>query len=143
MQFVASHALGLIAEWGALIGLLVYAFEHSGHRAVGIASFVSLVPYVLLASTTARLAQRHPPAIVRTIGLATQGIGFSSAGAVAVANGPLWLVVLFTAAGFTAATTMRPSGAVLLPALVRTSRSSPRPTCGWDTPTALRSCSAR
>lgn len=122
MQYVASHALGLIAEWGALIGLLVYAFEHSGHRAVGIASFVSLVPYVLLASTTARLAQRHPPAIVRTLGLAVQGVGFTAAGAVAIVDGPLWLVVLGTAAGFTAATTMRPAGAVLLPALVRTSR---------------------
>ena len=121
-QYVASHALALIAEWGALIGLLVYAFEHSGHRAVGIASFVSLVPYVLLASTTARLAQRHRPAVVRTVGMVAQGAGFSAAGAVAIADGPLWLVVLGTAAGFTAATTMRPSGAVLLPALVRTSR---------------------
>ena len=122
VQYIASHALGLIAEWGALIGLLVYTFDHSGPRAVGIASFASLVPYVLLAATTARLAQRHPAAMVRTIGMVGQGIGFAVTGAVGVADGPLWLVVAAAGVGFTAATAMRPSGAVLLPALVRTSR---------------------
>ena len=121
-QYVASHTLGLIAEWGALIGLLVYTFEQSGPRAVGIASFASLVPYVLLAATTARAAQRHPAATVRTLGMIGQGVGFTAAGAAALADGPVWLVVLSAGAGFTAATAMRPAGAVLLPALVRTSR---------------------
>jgi MFS family permease len=122
VEYVGSHVLALIAEWGALIALLVYAFEQSGSRAVGIASFSSLVPYVLLASSTARAAQRYPAAIVRLLSMIGQAVGFGAAAAVALAHGSVWLVVAGNAIGFTAATGMRPAGAVLLPALVRTSR---------------------
>src|SRR4051812_17363005 len=101
--------MALIAEWGGLIALLVYAFERSGPHAVGIASFVSLVPYVLLASSTARASERYPAAVVRTVGIVGQGLGFGAAAAVALAHGPVWAVVLGSAIAMTAATSMRPA----------------------------------
>jgi MFS family permease len=121
-RFVISCFLALIAEWGALIGVLVYAFERSGPRAAGFASLISLAPYLLLSSSTARLAQHHRPATVWTLSLVAQGFGYGAAGACALLHGSLVVVVAGAALGFTATTAMRPAGAVVLPALVRSTR---------------------
>ncbi len=125
-RLLVSHIAALVAEWGALIGLLVYTFDRAGAHAVGIASFLSLTPYVLFAPLTASAAQRFAPARVRAIAMAGQAIGFGGAAVTAAFDGPVWLVVLATGAGFTAATTLRPANAVVLPALVRTSRELTR-----------------
>lgn len=121
-RYVVSHLLSVIAEWSALIGLLVYTLDRAGARSVGLASFAALAPYLLLSSTTARLAQVHPPALVRLIALQAQVLGFGIAGLCAVMSGPIAVAIGATALGFTGATATRPAGAVLLPALVRSSR---------------------
>lgn len=121
-RYVVSHLLSVIAEWSALIGLLVYTLDRAGARSVGFASFAALAPYLLLSSTTARLAQVHPPALVRLIALQAQVLGFGIAGLCAVMSGPIAVAIGATALGFTGATATRPAGAVLLPALVRSSR---------------------
>ena len=102
-------------------GLLVYASERGGARAAGYASLAALAPYLLLSATTARLAQRHRPATVRWCSLAAQTLGYGSAAACALAEGPVVIAVAGTALAFTAVTALRPAGAVLLPALVRSS----------------------
>lgn len=122
LRFVVSHLLAVISEWGALIGVLVYAFERSGARAAGLASFAALAPYLLLSSTSARIAERHRPATVRFLSLLAQTLGYGGAGACALLRGSVVIVVAGVALGFTAITAMRPAGAVLLPALVRSSR---------------------
>lgn len=121
-RHVASHLFAVIAEWASLIGLLVYAFEHSGARATGLASIATLAPYVVFSSTTARLAHRHRPAAVRAVGLVAQALGYGLAAGVALSDGPLVVAVVGVAVAFTAVTSLRPSGAVLLPGLVRSSR---------------------
>lgn len=121
-RYVASHLLAVISEWASLIGLLVYAFEHSGALATGLASLATLAPYVVLSSTTARLAHHHPPATVRLVGLVVQTAGYGMAASVALGDGPLVVAVAGVAVAFTAVTSLRPSGAVLLPGIVRSSR---------------------
>ena len=121
-RFVISHLLSAIAEWAALIGLLVFTLDEAGARAVGFASFTALSPYLLVSSTTARFAQVHPPARARLVALLAQVFGFGIAGLCALMSGPIVVVVGATALGFTGATANRPAGAVLLPALVRSSR---------------------
>ncbi|NMD23041.1 MAG: cyclic nucleotide-binding domain-containing protein [Actinobacteria bacterium] len=120
-RYLVSHFLAVIGEWAALIGLLVYAFERGGARAAGYASLAALAPYLLLSATTARLAQRHRPASVRWCSLAAPTLGYGSAAACALAEGPVVIAVAGTALAFTAVTALRPAGAVLLPALVRSS----------------------
>ncbi len=119
---IVSHALATIAEWAALIGVLVYAFDHGGARAAGYASLASLAPYTLLSSATAHLAQRHPPAFVRLWALAAQTGGYGIAAACALARWPSAIVVAGAMLAFAGVTSLRPTGAVLLPALVRSSR---------------------
>lgn len=121
MRFVVAHLGASIAEWGALIGLLVYAYERGGETAVGIASLVTTSPYLLLASPLARLCERFPPAVVRTGALLTVAGGFGAAGLVALLTGPLWVAVAATTVGVAGYSTMRSTGAVVLPAIVRTS----------------------
>lgn len=121
-RYIVSHFLAVISEWAALIGLLVYAFDRGGARAAGYSSLAALAPYLLLSSSTARQAQRVRPASVRLFSLAVQAVGYGIAAACALANAPLALAVAGVALAFTAVTALRPSGAVLLPALVRSSR---------------------
>lgn len=121
-RYVAAHFLALVAEWGALIGLLVYAYERNGTTAVGIASFAALTPYVLFAAVTAQATQRWAPAAVRVAAIVGQAVGFGGAAIAIALDAPLLAVVVGTALGFTSSTGLRPAGAVLLPALVRTSR---------------------
>jgi MFS family permease len=122
VPYLAGHALVTIGEWGVLIALLVYTYERSGATAVGIASFVAISPYLLLSPVTARIAQRHPPGMVRLIGMAVQALGIALAAATAFVKGPVWLAVLGAMIGYAASTALRPAAAVLLPALVRSSR---------------------
>ncbi|MFZ4719750.1 MAG: cyclic nucleotide-binding domain-containing protein [Ilumatobacteraceae bacterium] len=122
VPYLAGHALATFGEWGVLIALLVYTYEQAGATAVGIASFVAISPYLVLSPVTARIAQRHPPGRVRLIGMACQALGLALAAATAAAEGPVWLAVLGVMVCYTSATALRPAAAVLLPALVRTSR---------------------
>ncbi len=121
-RYIVSHFLSVIVEWAALIGLLVYTLDRAGPRVVGFASLTALAPYLLLSSTTARFAQVHPPAFVRVIALVAQVLGFGAAGACALLGGPVAVAIVATAVGFTGSTAIRPAGAVLLPAWVRSSR---------------------
>lgn len=122
VRYVVGNLLATLGEWGALIGLLVHVFERSGPEAVGIASFTAILPYVVVAPFTARLAQRRRSAEVRVAGMIGQAVGFGLAAASVVLDWPIWVGILGTAIGFTAATALRPAAAVLLPAIVRSSR---------------------
>ena len=122
IRYAVGNALATLAEWGSLIGLLVYVFERSGSDAVGIASFTAILPYVFIAPFTARLAQRFRSATVRVVGMAGQAFGFGFAAVAIALDWPIWTGVLGVAIGYTAATSLRPAAAVLLPAIVRSSR---------------------
>lgn len=121
-RYVVSHFLSVIAEWAALIGLLVFTFDRAGPRAAGLASLTALAPYLFLSAATARSAQTRPPAAVRICALLAQVVGYGTAGVCALADGPPVVAVVGAALAFTGVTAMRPTGAVLLPSWARSSR---------------------
>lgn len=120
--YLGSHLLAVVAEWASLIGLLVAVHERSGPTATGMAAIATLAPHVLLASTTVRLSTRFQPASVRSVSLAAQAGGYGLAAVATAAGWPIPVAVLGVAVAFTGVTVLRPIGAVLLPALARTSR---------------------
>jgi hypothetical protein len=122
VRFVVSHFGASIGEWGVLIGLLVYAYSRGGETAVGVASVVTTSPYLLLASPLARLVERLPPTVVRTGALLTMAAAFGGAGLAALLAGPLWVPVALCTIGIAGYASIRSAGAVILPAIVRTSR---------------------
>ncbi len=110
------------AEWMVVLGVLVAAYERDGAAATGIASIALIVPYVLCGPFAGTLATRYPPQLVRTLGFAVQAAGYAVA-ALAVANDlPTAAVVAPAALSIGAVTTIRPTGAGVLPGIVRSSR---------------------
>jgi MFS family permease len=122
LAFTASYLLAVLAEWSVFIGVLVYAHDRGGARAAGLASIAVIVPYVIGAPIASAVAGRFRPARVRIVGLGVQSIGYSAAAAAAWADAPTAAVVAGVMVAIVAATTLRPAGAALLPAIVRTSR---------------------
>ncbi len=122
VRYVGSHLLAVNAEWTVFIGLLVYVNELSGARATGFASIAILVPYVLVAPFAGQMAERYRPSRVRLAGLAAQTIGYGISAIGAYQGLPTWVAVAGTMVALGATTTLRPAGAVLLPAMVRSSR---------------------
>lgn len=122
IRHVVVHLTSTAADWAVFIGVLVYAFEVGGASATGLASIALLVPYITAAFFTGSLAERLPPGRVRLGGLAVQVAGYGTA-ALAVAGGAaLPIVVAASMVGVGAVTTLRTSGAVILPAIVRSTR---------------------
>lgn len=122
VRYVGSHLLAINAEWAIFIGLLVYVHERSGARATGFASIAMLIPYMLVAPYAGLMAERYRPARVRLGGLTAQTIGYGIAAIGAYGDLPVWVPVAGTMLSLGAITTLRPAGAVLLPAMVRSSR---------------------
>jgi MFS family permease len=122
VRYTASHLLAINAEWAIFIALLVYTYERNGARATGLASIAMLMPYVIAAPYAGHLAERHRPGRVRIAGLTVQTIGYGLSAIAVYLNLPVWIAVLGAICGLGAITTLGPAGAVLLPALVRSSR---------------------
>jgi CRP-like cAMP-binding protein len=120
--YIAGHFLSVVAEWASYVGMLVYAFERGGARLTGMASIAMLLPYVVVAPFTARWAQLYRPQLVRRVALAVQCAGYALAAAATLADLPVAWPTLGCMMGLGAVTALRPSGAVLLPALVHSSR---------------------
>ncbi len=121
-RFILGHLMAVISEWGVFVPTLVYAFDRGGSKDTGLASVAMLIPYFAFAPFTATLLHRGRPHRVRLYGMAAQAIGFGIASIAAFRDAPTFVVVCGCMIGFGAVTTIRPSGAVLLPAIVRTSR---------------------
>ncbi len=120
-RVLASHVAAVVAEWASVVGALVYAYERGGATATGIASLCVLAPSVAGAPIAAALVNGRRPAMVRLLGLAAQGIGYGlAAGAIAL-DLPVAAVVAPIVFALIALCTLRPTGAVLLPALARSS----------------------
>ncbi len=121
-RLTVEHALGVVAEWTAIIGVLTYAYERSGARGTGIASLFLLLAHILSSPAIAALLVRTRPLLLRRAAFALETAFFSVAAAVAVADGPLPIVVGATALAIGAIGVLRPSAAMLLPWSARTTR---------------------
>lgn len=122
VRYVASYLLAVIAEWAIFIALLVHIHERDGATVMGIAAAAMLTPYVIVAPFMGRLAERGRPRRVRAVSLLVQVIGYTAAAAAAYADAPTWVAASGGMVAVAALTALRPAGAVLLPALVRSTR---------------------
>jgi hypothetical protein len=111
-----------MTEWASMVAVLVYAFDRGGARATGLASLTLLAPQLVGAPVSAALTSTHPPQRVRLVGTAVEAVGYGLAAGAAAADQPVALVVLPAVLALGAVTTLRPTGAVLLPSLVRSTR---------------------
>lgn len=118
-RFVLAHLLSVVGEWAVTVGILVHAFAWGGAGAVGLTSLAILAPPLVFAPLAASLTARHRADRVRLLGLGTQALAYTAAAAVATAGAASPLVAAFVVIGLGAINTLRPTGAVLLPATVR------------------------
>jgi MFS family permease len=114
-----AWAAAIAAEWAHFVALGIYAYDHGGASAVGIAGLVRLLPAAVVAPFAASLGDRFPRE--RFI-LVTSLIGAAAlaASAASAAAGNTALVYGFAAVVGLSATLFRPALQALLPSLART-----------------------
>jgi MFS family permease len=112
----------MIAKGGVFIGVLVYAFDQDGAAATGLAAIALHVPAVVLAPTLGALSERYRPHRVRLAAMVLQTAAFAVAAFAAFADLATPFVVSAGTIGIAAAASLGPAGAVLRPAIVRSSR---------------------
>ncbi len=120
VRLLVVHLATVIGEYAAVVAVLVVAYDLGGSRATGLVSIAVLVAGLGGSASAAGLVARHRPAQVRRLGLAAQVAGYALA-AVGAAADLLPLVVVGAVVALAAVTTLRPTGAVLLPSVVRSS----------------------
>lgn len=121
VRLVLTHLAAVIAEWAAVIAVLVHVFDRSGTRATGLASIAMIAAALVASPFTGTLVDRRRPQRVRLVGLIAQVVGYGAAAATAFTDLPAFVTVIAATTALVAVTTLRPTGAVLLPAHVRTS----------------------
>lgn len=122
VRFTAAHSLAVMAEWGIFVAALVAVFERDGAVAAGFGSIVMQLAYIVFSPVSGALASRHPPHLVRTFGLLAQTVAYAACATASAAGLGSVAVVGAATIAIGAVTSLRPSGAALLPAIVRSSR---------------------
>ncbi len=116
LAFLAFNAV----EYGAWVGILLYAYEATGPTSVGIVALAQLLPAALVAPIAGTLGDRYPR--LRVLALGYLALGFLlllTAGGMLAGWEPLVVYALAIAAGMSL-TVARPTHNALLPALART-----------------------
>jgi MFS family permease len=126
VRLVAGHGADVVTEWAATIAVLVYAFDQGGTRATGFASLAVLAPQLIGAPIAAALTNRFAARRLRVAALVVQAGAFAAAAVAASAEAPVAVVVLAAMVALLALSPLRPTGAVLLPGLVRSTRELTR-----------------
>lgn len=121
LRLVVAHGTAVVAEWASIIAVLVLVFDRSGADATGVASIGLLVASLIAAPLAGMAMERLRPHRARVLGLTAQGLGCAVAAAGGAADLPLGVVIAGAMVAQGAATVLRPSGAVLMPAHARTS----------------------
>lgn len=117
-----AHFLTVIGEWAATVGVLVYAYDWGGSSAVGLVSLAVLAPPLVCAPLAAALTARHRAHRVRLAGFAVQTVAYTGAAIAVSAGSPAPIAAGFVVVGLGGINTLRPTGAVLMPAVVRTTK---------------------
>jgi CRP-like cAMP-binding protein/MFS family permease len=118
-RFVLAHLLTVIGEWAAVVAVLVHAYRWGGSPAVGWVALGVHVPTFVGAPLAAHLTARHRAHRVRLAGFALQTSMFSAAAICAAVDLASPIVAVFVVVGVGAMNTLRPTGAVIMPAIAR------------------------
>lgn len=122
VQFTIAYFLATMAELSFFVGALVYAYDHGGAGATGLAGVALLLPTAVVAAAAGAAAHRHHPARVRLWAYVIQTAMLAAAAMAAAADLPVAVVVGCCAIAACAYTYLGPACAVLLPAIVRSAR---------------------
>ena len=119
LRVVAAYTLFLITEYSMWLAMLVYAYRHGGATVAGLIAVAQVVPGAVLAPFAAAIADRWSPVVLLAGGYAVQAVGMAATAAAVSAGIP---AAAYVAAVFacTAATTVRPAQATLIPSLAVT-----------------------
>ena len=118
-RFVLAHLLAVVGEWAAIVGVLVHAYRWGGSTAVGWVALTVHAPTLLFAPLAAHLTARHRAHRVRLAGFAMQAVALGAAAVASAFELPSPAVAVFVVIGIGAINTLRPTGAVILPAIAR------------------------
>lgn len=121
-RFVLAHFLTVVSEWAATVGVLVHAYGWGGPSAVGLVSLAVLAPPLVCAPLAANLTARYPALRVRLASFAVQATAFGAAAIAASMGSATPVVAVFVVVSLGASNTLRPTGAVLMPAVVHSTR---------------------
>jgi MFS family permease len=114
-----SWGAAIAAEWAHFVALGVFAYNHGGTSAVGVAGLVRLLPAAVIAPFAASLGDRFRRERV-LLAMTLLGAAALAASAVAYFAGSRLLVFAFAAVLGLATTLIRPALQALLPSLART-----------------------
>jgi MFS family permease len=109
----------IAAEWAHFVALGVFAYDHGGTRAVGLAGLVRLLPAAVIAPFAASLGDRFRRERVLLAMTLVGTVALGGSAAAFFANSRL-LVFAFAALLGVATTLIRPALQALLPSLART-----------------------
>jgi hypothetical protein len=128
-----------VAEYGAWVAILVYAYERGGATESAIAAVCQLLPAAFVAPMAARAIDRHGPASALRRGYWTQAVAYGATAALLFAGAPA--VAVYTAAviAASAVTATRPAHAAMVPLLAADSEGVTALTVlsGWVESTAV------
>src|SRR5690242_9774576 len=114
-----SWGAAIAAEWAHFVALGVYAYDHGGTSAVGVAGLVRLLPAAVIAPLAASLGDRFQRELV-LLAMTLMGAAALAASTIAFFAGSRLLVFAFAAVLGLATTLIRPALQALLPSLART-----------------------
>ncbi len=121
-RLLVAHLVTIVGEWAAVIATLIHAYDWGGPRSVGFVSLAVLAPAFVGAPLAAAATARVRAHDVRLAGFAIQGAAYSGAALVAGSGAPTPAVAALVAVGIAASATLHPTGAALLPKVVRSAR---------------------
>jgi MFS family permease len=123
---ISASAASQLGDWLYNAVLLGYVYEATGSAGwVGAATICRLLPFVLLGPVGGVIADRYDRRTVLLVGDLLRCVLMLGLAAVVAVDGPVLLVMAFTALASAAGTAERPAALGLLPRLVGESRFGP------------------
>lgn len=119
VTLTASHTLGIVADKTSVIGILVVTYDRAGASAASFVAAVLFLPLLAIAPIVTRALAAERPNRHRWWWHTVQSLMLAGAGVAALVDAELWVVVALTLVGSATTAIMRPSFAVLAPAVVR------------------------
>ena len=131
-MLLAAWLLIGTGNWAFVIAIAVHAFNESGSGAVAVLIAARLVPALIAAPFIGHLVDRFQRDRVAASFCAAAAAGMGIAGALVLADAPLWAVGLAVALTGATVSAPRPALQTLIPALARTPQELTRATAAWS-----------
>ena len=112
-----------VAEYGAWVALLVYAYERGGATESAIVAVIQLVPAALVAPIAARVIDRRGPASALRRGYWAQAAAYGATAVLLFAEAPAATVYAAAIIASSAVTATRPAHAAMIPRLATESEA--------------------